>query len=92
SQIGYNIYAANNDRPNLSISGASRQGQYKLVNLWDDLNVGSNVSAGGNMNMKTGRTFHFASDVPVGNASGQKEINAGQIGYNLHGGNNDRPL
>lgn len=58
----------------------------------DGLRVtGGTMAANGDVLMNNTKTLHFAGDVPVGNAPGQKEQSSGQMGYNIHGGTPERP-
>lgn len=56
-----------------------------------DLKVTGNFIPENQIFMNDGKTFHFAGNVPVGGGDGQKETNAGQMGYNIHGGTAQRP-
>lgn len=56
-----------------------------------DVTVGGNTLLNSDVKFKSGKFVHFAGDQAIGSADGQKETNAGVMGYNLFGGTNARP-
>ncbi|RPJ74818.1 MAG: hypothetical protein EHM20_09960 [Alphaproteobacteria bacterium] len=44
-----------------------------------------NTTINGPLRLQSGKRVMFASDVPIGSAQGEKQVDAGTIGYNLFG-------
>jgi hypothetical protein len=72
---------------NLTTSGGGTFGNLTT----GDATVNGTFTATGGVNFNAGKTLNFATDQVVGGAEGQKEGNAGQMGYNIHGGTAARP-